>query len=610
MTDHSRLSSYVIRKIGKNRGAPRIWLEGAHIERAGFAPGQKFDVDVQGKTIVLEAKQDGTRTVSAKRKGDRTNPVIDINSREMLAIFDGMGVVRIAAKKGVIVIIPLASELRKQERLHRLRKKLKTGDPLLIGSLSHGAGVLSHAIHRGLHDAGVPSRLAFANEIRPELLDQAVEHNETWDKDTQLLGAPMQELAFDEKAMAHLPKTEILEMGLPCSGASVAGRAKRKLAHPEEHPEVGHLVVAALTILAKTNAAIVILENAPGYQTSASADILRNYFRDLGYTVHEREFVGTEWGALEKRKRWCLVAVTQGIEFNFSQLVPPQQNEPPRLGHILEDIPLDDASWKSVPYIKGKWIRDQAAGKNFEPRTLDGDATEVPTITKGYAKIRSTDPMLIHPDDPDRQRLFTPVEHARIKGVPEHLIEDTSNTLAHEILGQSVVYEPFRAMGEHIGRSLKGEMPEVIPACDSKADRLANDQLDYIADRFGDGECGTFSQALSHITALHVVLFRSTSTTDIQCPPGFPRHAAIEIKPNEYLDATGIFNLQEAQERFGCSFRIDDTPDLSAYPFGLEEEWREVLSFAYEMLRLRKLEYLIENENECEAEPSLYVYGT
>ena len=80
----------------------------------------------------------------------------------------------------------------------------------------------------------------------------------------------MQELAFDEWAMKHLPTVEILEAGLPCSGASVAGRAKRSLALAEEHPEVGHLVVSFLMVIARVKPAVVLLENVKQYLTTGS----------------------------------------------------------------------------------------------------------------------------------------------------------------------------------------------------------------------------------------------------------------------------------------------------------------------------------------------------
>lgn len=73
----------------------------------------------------------------------------------------------------------------------------------------------------------------------------------------------------------------------------------------------------------------------------------------------------------------------------------------------------------------------------------------------------------------------TAVEHARIKGVPEHLIDGLSNTVGHEVLGQSVIYAPFKDLGQHIGNALNrfSNMPEI-----ELANRAGADTTDHIAD--------------------------------------------------------------------------------------------------------------------------------
>lgn len=447
------IDGYYIKKIGQNRGAPRVWLD-RQTERAGFEPGQRFDVVVQGNTIVLQANPDGSRVVSGKKEGDKANPIIDLNSRELLALFDGMSSIRVAVQQGQIFLMPLASELKKQERYGRLREKLEAGDPLAVGSLSHGGGILSHAIHSGLKAAGIENRLAFANEIREELLEHAAVHNDAWDEDTIAFAAPLQELAFDEHGVAAIPKVEIMELALPCSGESRAGKAKRGLAHGEAHPEVGHLIVGALVILSKANPAAVVFEQVPTYATSASANILRNQLRDMGYVCHERLLRGSEWGALEDRVRWCMVAVSEGIEFDFGQLQPPGRGQQ-RIGDVLENVPDDSPSWSAMAGLRAKELRDREAGKNFAMQVFDADSDHIGTITKGYSKVRSTDPKLRHPRDPTLLRQFLPSEHARIKGVPEHLVDGVSATVAHQILGQGVVYPPFVGVGKHLGESLE-----------------------------------------------------------------------------------------------------------------------------------------------------------
>lgn len=447
------MEAYYVKKVGQNRGAPRVWLEGSSTERAGLSVGQRYDIEVQGAMIVLQANKDGSRVVSGKVVGEKNNPIIDINSKALLAMFDGMAAIRVVVKKDAIFLMPLASEIKKRERFVRLREKLQNGEPVDIGSLSHGGGILSHAMHSGLKQSGVESRLAFANEIRGELLEHAAIHNDAWNSETQLLAAPMQELAFDSRGIASIPKCEILEMGLPCSGASQAGKSKRGLAHPEAHPHVGHLVVSALMILNRCNPAVAVLENVPQYAQSASADILRNQLRDMGYVTHERVLNGKEWGAHENRNRWCMIAVTEGLEFDFDQLMAPGAAHQ-LIAEVLDDIGPDDERWRTFDYLKTKEVRDAAKGSSFSMQIVSSGDDAVNTIRKGYAKGGSTDPLLRHPTNPDLLRQFTPAEHARIKQIPSSLIEGLSNQIAHEVLGQSIVYAPFKDVGAHVGNAL------------------------------------------------------------------------------------------------------------------------------------------------------------
>ena len=456
-----------VKQIGSNRNAPRIYLDGMQAIRAGFAPGDRFDVSVDGQRITLTANPDGSRVVSKKVRGGAEYPVIDINSRELLSLFDGMDSIRVVVARDKVFLLPLASEIKKVERLNRLSEKIKGGEALSMGSLSHGGGILSHAIHAGLREAGIDATLEFANEIREDLIDQAVEHNDSWNAGTQIMNLPMQELAQDEWLLKQLPKLEILEMGLPCSGASKAGKSKRGLEMMEDHPEVGHLVVAALIILDKTQSAYVLLENVPEYANSASAQILRHQLRDMGYSTQEAILSGKDFGCMENRVRWCLVAHTKGTTFSFDD-IQPKLTVVRKLGELLDSVAPDDPSWREVAYLKEKELRDKDAGKGFSMQYITPDATSVPTIRKGYAKGGSTDPRLRHPDNPDLSRLLTPAEHARIKGVPEQLVEGLSATMAHQELGQGVVYIPFEKVGERMGEHISRLVEEVEDKADEE----------------------------------------------------------------------------------------------------------------------------------------------
>jgi len=458
------MQAYVVKKIGENRGIPRLWLEGQRPVRAGFTPGARYRIVHEDHSLVLKVSESGPRTVTPRGDG---KVVIDLNSREALAPVVEYKVVRIIFRKNSIHVLPLASEVRRREREDRLRKKILSGEPISIGSFAHGGGVLTHAVHAGLSDAGVASNLAFANEIDEDLLEHASRANDAWSADTKFLAAPMQEVVFDEWARKQIPEVDILEGGIPCSGASRAGRSKRSLSLPEAHPEVGHLIVSAISLIAKVNPCIVLVENVPEYAKSASGYVLRSSLRDLGYVVQERIVSGAEFNQLENRVRWALVGVSQGIQFDFSALEIPERIAR-KLAEVLEPIADNDPCWSRMEYLKAKEERDREAGKGFRMQIVDENSENVGCIGKYYGKVRSTEPKLKSKFDKDLLRQLTPVEHARVKGVPEHLIGGLAATPAHELLGQGIVYEPFRAIGRLIGKAIAGFAKISVPAVASE----------------------------------------------------------------------------------------------------------------------------------------------
>lgn len=461
-----------ITTIRHNKGTARVWLQGNTLLRNGFVQGTKYKrVTKDGSivltraddTVVLTHLEDGVklREVSGRFRNDKHVPIIDINNDEIAKMFEGMTRLRVIFQEGKIVILPLASEIRAKARVDRAKARMAAGKPLKMGSFAHGGGVLSHALEAGFAEVGVATKLMVANEYREDLMDHVMAHNSAWSADTISLCGPMQEFAYDANLMqmvaTHIGddgELDVLEAGLPCSGASIAGRAKRGLANAESHPEVGHLIAPFIALLARLNASTVILENVPQYQNTASMDILRNSLRDLCYDVHEIVVNGGEWNAMEHRERMVMVAVTRGMSFDFANLKRPARVER-QLSEILEDIPLDHPSWSEMSGLKAKEVRDKDAGKFFTMQIFDGNSVKINTLTKGIAKNRSTDPKIQHPFNPNLLRVPTSVEHARAKDIPEELIEGMCATTAHELLGQSINYKPFVSVGKLLGASYK-----------------------------------------------------------------------------------------------------------------------------------------------------------
>lgn len=452
-----RLSDYRTTevKVGESHGYPRVWLEGRRIEKAGFLPGTRYELVAAGERVTLRIVENGARIVSVKRRADSALPVIDLNSKEALAAFEGLERVRVVIRENEIHLLPLATQSKARERLNRVREKVEKGESLTVGSLCHGGGVLSHALHEGMEDGGVGTALRFANDIDDGVLEQAQGHNPSWQDDTALIAAPMQEVVADSWLLKQLGPIDVLEAGIPCVAASLAGRAKKGLPMAEADPNAGHLVVAFLGIVEALQPAVIVVENVPPYQNTASAHLLRHTLRDWGYQVQETILSGAEFGALEDRKRMAMVAVTEGLSFEMDWIVKPPAVER-TLGDVLEDVPLDAACWSGMDYLREKEIRDKAAGKGFRMQIVGPEDTRVGTVGADYQKNRSTEPKVRHPIDGDAKlRLLTPTEHARVKGVPPVLIEGMPPTRAHHLLGNGIVYEPFVALGRALARTIR-----------------------------------------------------------------------------------------------------------------------------------------------------------
>ncbi|HEX7648514.1 MAG TPA: hypothetical protein VF450_14000, partial [Noviherbaspirillum sp.] len=102
-----------------------------------------------------------------------------------------------------------------------------------------------------------------------------------------------------------------------------------------------------------------------------------------------------------------------------------------------------------------KQERDIAKGNGFHMQLVSPADDSVPTIRKGYHKGGSTDPLVRHPKDLNLLRQFTAEEHASIKGVPVELVAGLSNTIAHEALGQGIIYKTFQDVGMLLGQAVQ-----------------------------------------------------------------------------------------------------------------------------------------------------------
>ncbi|MGH0003592.1 DNA cytosine methyltransferase [Pseudovibrio ascidiaceicola] len=440
-------------KLGTTKtGNRRFWAEGYYLCKEGFTPGMGYNVHVVDDQVQLKADTLGQYTVSKRGKEGRLKPIIDLTNNVLAELFEGVERLRVQISKGKIVITAHHQEIKTRKREARLKEKVQRGQSLSVCSMFHGGGILDRALHSGMAQSGLRSGVSIVSELEDEFLNHSMANQDIWSDDVIALCGPVELMNLRKDP----PEVDALFGGIPCTGASRAGRAANKLDHAESHDKAGAMFFTTLRFIEELNPSVAILENVPEYQNTASMEVIRSVLTSMDYKLSERVFDGSEFGSLEKRKRLCVVAVSRGMDPIDLDAILPQLLKPVDLSAILEDLALDADEWKSHASKVEKEKRDRKAGKGFRMQLLDPAAPSCGTIGAGYNKSRSTEPRLIHPEDPDKSRLFTPVEHARVKGIPEELVAGLPATTAHTILGQSVIWPVFEAVGsaiaEHVQR--------------------------------------------------------------------------------------------------------------------------------------------------------------
>lgn len=429
-------------------------MEGRKLEREGFGVGVQYRLETtRSDALVLVKSGTGPRAVSGRKSRGHRKPIIDISNRALFRWFGENQKLRIAIRRGRITIRRHRVSDRAADRVGRLLTKLRKRQPLDIHSLFHGGGIIDKAIHSGLARAGVSSFVQVAVERDCEYLDISIDRNpELFSEETIFIEADIQDVCLN-----NAPKSDVLVLGLPCTGASISGRAKNRLRHAEDHAEAGALFIYFLNWVQATDPALIILENVKQYAGTASMSAIRSVLSSFGYALQERVINGNDFGALEDRDRLCLVAMTKGLECGFNLgAVSSLYEKPGSLADVLENVPLDSPVWKSYDYLNSKAEKDKKNGKGFRRQLFSEADIRISTITRRYYKGGTTDPFIVHPQNPNLSRKVSRIEHARMKGIPETYIDtpSISETVAHEIMGQGVVPLAFEAVAADLGARL------------------------------------------------------------------------------------------------------------------------------------------------------------
>lgn len=404
-------------KVGSSHGTPRVYMDGKWVNKAGFIPGQGFDVEYQPGSITITPARVrlGRRKVAGRSDG---SAVIDINSQEVANTIGKVDRVTVTARSGQIVITPALTDYRKYKR------KTCLGSGKVLSQYAGGGLLCKAAEDAGLH-------VAAAIEINPDYAEiHAANHPDTHHFVQSVEQVPHEQVA------KHGP-FDLFIGGQPCEPYSKARRGKKD--HPELHP-LGDMTFWTLHTILMHNPHTAIIEEVPEFLSSASWAIMSAALRRADYLVDARVLSMGDYGSITQRQRAVVVATS----FDTVSWPKPVPYDGLKLGQLLDPIPHNDSSWFGPEHWTARhWQEQREKGNGFISNILTEESDAVPTITKRYFAGQGANPVVKHPTRPDTYRWFTVNEVRRIMGLPDDYQLGTSKTTAGEVLGQGVEVGTF-----------------------------------------------------------------------------------------------------------------------------------------------------------------------
>ena len=422
MTTFPRISTTT---IGRNKDAPRVWLEGRYLLDAGFEPTNRIQVEFKKGQVVIRLANDGSRIVSSKRQGQI--PVLDLNSTALTEAFGPISTLQVHIAVGEITLTPSQTDILRATRCRNGKE----------GSIFSGAGLLSEAARLAGYQP------AFAIEVNPQYAD-IYEKNH----DVQMFNLSVEDVPLDQ-----LPPVELLTLGPPCEPYSVARTkdkitgAKRDRSLPPEAHHLSDLTMWAALVIRKLNPATIVLEQAPGYLTSGAGYMMQHFLRRAGYTVQARVLDPRDYGELTGRRRTVIVAHS-GSNFQWPQ--------PSGTTQTFADIRDDESNLQdqyftpeTKPWLINHWKTQIAKGNGFASTQISNDSKSIPCISKRYMAGQGTGAVVKHPIIDNCWRWLTLNEIRNLHRIPEsYLLSDTSKTLSGEAIGQGVIVSLFKKIIE------------------------------------------------------------------------------------------------------------------------------------------------------------------
>lgn len=402
--------------LGTHRNAPRFWAEGQRLSALGFTPGESLAIETTSRGLILTPGA-GENSVSYRRAAGGVRPVIDLNSRRLLAHMAGIEEVKLSGSFGRLELTPTV------RAFNILRARTHSGAYRVIDIFA-GGGTLSDAL-------ADPFKVVAGVEINPDYADEfAAKHPEA----EIVMGD------FRKMCPAELPEFDGIIAGIPCSEHSNQGRAKKSLAGVPELGELGDLYIPVLALVAARLPSFCVFENVPLFGTSLAGRTMVANLRRLGYHVTESVIdANAEWAEPTARNRWvCVATLRPGFE-----IVAPRTEFAGTIGQYF-DAPCPETDRAdaeriavTVAGLRVHNKRHADAGHGFAMKILDGTETSAPVICKSYHKINSSGFFIATPYGP---RMVRKGEIERLQG---QRINSTHYATAVQMMGQGVLTRVF-----------------------------------------------------------------------------------------------------------------------------------------------------------------------
>lgn len=467
---HAAVISLQNFRIGGQVLRSRLNVENTRkLRSSGLSAGARFTAHYAPGIIEVVKDDAGTNVISPKRFVKRDGSIeiggrIDLRSQQVYENLGGEERALALYLPGRVVFLHLPSVARNCDRIQRLLDAVQAGQIKTVG-LYAGIGTLEAAIHEGFADAGLESTTIFANDSWDEAIDCLLADNPASTRRTKSFAGGIEQFIASG---IRIPETTLVNIGLPCRGASRLNVQTRDL--PEMHPVAGHQVLNAVMAIQQLDfPPLVLVENVLAWTDTVSYSMLCRALNEQGYqtvlvgdTDEQGKYCGlnsNDFGDIERRVRMALLAYPAGIDISFDGM---RKSGPST--RTVGDIRMPEELIDPAEYEKGAHLSSEhKAANGWHMRVADDADNRTSSLSAGCWKQRIEDPRFKHPEDPSKTRLPMPEEHARLKGHDPRLVNSlASNTHAHTALGNGTAKHCWVEFARVLGEELRAKTTDMV----------------------------------------------------------------------------------------------------------------------------------------------------